>query len=295
MNKKVLFGRILKGIGGFYYVEVGEDQIIECKARGLFRHSGITPLPGDWAKIEMSDDGRGYIVEVERKNQLIRPPVSNIDLLFIVVALASPRPAPLFIDKLISIAENKRIEPILVFNKSDLSEDTTLPDRYRAAGFTVVVTSAEEGSGLDEIKALLAGKICVFCGNSGVGKSSILNRLDSRLGLKVGEVAEKTQRGKHTTRHVELFHNSGGMIVDTPGFGDISIERFERVRKDELPDTFREFEPYITKCKFTGCSHTKEKGCAVREAVEKGEISLSRHESYCTMYEEVKDIKSWQE
>lgn len=286
-------GRIVKGVGGFYYVDTG-TELLECKARGLFRHNDITPLPGDWAEVTLGEDGRGYITQVTRKNRLLRPPVSNVDRLFVVVALASPSPVPLFVDKVVSIAESKGIEPVLCFNKLDLVEESGLPAIYRESGFKTLCVSAKTGEGIEELKALIHGQICVFCGNSGVGKSSLLNRLDSRLGLETGSVAEKTSRGRHTTRHVELFPCAGGYIADTPGFADISIERFEKVTKEELPDTFREFRPHMGGCRFKDCSHTKERDCAVRAAVEAGAIPRSRYESYLTMYDEVKDIKAWE-
>lgn len=289
-------GRILKGIGGFYYVQTDEG-IIECKARGRFRKEGISPLPGDFVEIAMLDEATGSMDRIlPRKNSLIRPPVANIERMFIVAAATRPKPVLLLIDKVIAVCEKNDIDPIVIVNKCDLSEaeGAGLAEIYREAGFPTLMVSAETGEGMEEIRKLIHGCTCAFSGNSGVGKSSIINALDLGMQFEVGAVSEKIARGRHTTRHVELVPACGGFIADTPGFGDVGIERFQMIRKEELPDCFREFSRYEGKCRFTGCAHIKEKDCAILEALEKGEIAKSRHESYVTMYEEVKDYKEWE-
>ncbi len=288
-------GRILKGIGGFYYVEAA-NQVYECKARGIFRKTGITPYAGDCVRIGIEQDGSGAIEEIlPRKNYLIRPSIANIDQLMIVASMCDPAPNALVIDKIIAAAENKGIEPVVVASKTDLQDSGWLREIYTSAGIPFLSVSSENGEGISEVRAMLRGKVTAFTGNSGVGKSSLLNQIDSRFRLETGEISQKLGRGRHTTRQVELFPlEEGGYVADTPGFSSVDIERGERILKDELPYCFREFLPYLGKCKFPSCSHTCEKGCAVLHAVEEGTIHRSRHEDYCAMYEEVKDLKQWQ-
>lgn len=286
-------GIIIKAISGFYYVEAG-NQLYECKARGIFRKNGISPLIGDRVEISVADS-KGIVESIEsRKNQLLRPPLANLDKLFIVSAFSTPAPNPLIIDRLISIAEHKEIEPIVVFNKSDLGDFDELREVYSTAGFKTFVVSCENGKGFNDMLSSFDGCISAFTGNSGVGKSSILNYLIPDLSIETGEVSEKLGRGRHTTRHVELYHVSNGYIADTPGFSSIDFERCEVILKEDLPDTFREFKPYLGECQFTSCSHITEKGCAVIKAIADGEISQSRHSSYCTIYNEIKGLKSWE-
>ncbi|MBR2278488.1 MAG: ribosome small subunit-dependent GTPase A [Eubacterium sp.] len=291
-------GKIVKGIGGFYYVDA-DDVIYECKARGNFRKQKITPLIGDNVEISVNEnDGAENRIEkiFERKNSLIRPPLANLDRLFIISSVVDPKINTLIIDKMVAIAEYKHIDPVIVLTKTDLDSDyQQFVDIYENAGFMVIVCDNISGKGADEVCSLLSGKISAFCGNTGVGKSTLLNRIFPELSLETGETSKKLGRGKHTTRHCELFKVDGGYIADTPGFSSLDIERYEKIYKDDLPYCFREFEPYIDGCKFnTNCSHINDKGCKVVDAVNNGEISKSRHESYVTMFNEVKDIKEWQ-
>lgn len=291
-------GKIVKGIGGFYYVDA-DDVIYECKARGNFRQQRITPLIGDNVEISVNENdcAENRIEKIfERKNELVRPPLANLDQLFIISSVVDPKLNTLIIDKMVAIAEYKYIEPIIVITKTDLDDDyKEAENTYKSAGFKVIICDNTMGSGADEIRALLKGKISAFCGNTGVGKSSLLNNIFPELELATGETSKKLGRGRHTTRHCELFKADGGYIADTPGFSSLDIERCEKIYKDDLPHCFREFAPYINDCKFnTNCSHINDKGCAVCQAVADGKISQSRHASYVTMYNEVKDIKEWQ-
>ena len=286
--------RIIKGIGGFYYVRTSEG-IVECKARGIFRNKKLKPLVGDYVKISINENAENTIDEIfERKNSLIRPPVSNIDNLVIVSSMVTPAPNTFVIDKLCAVCELKKIEPIIVFNKTDVEDGSALQKIYENSGFTAFCVSAKTGEGIDKIKALLKGKTTVFTGNSGAGKSSILNCLDSSLSLKTGEVSQKLGRGRHTTRSSEIYELFGGEVVDTPGFSSLEIEKIETVLKEDLQFCFRDFEPFLNECRFSSCSHTKEKGCAVIKAVEDGKIEFSRFESYKMLYDQLKDLKQWQ-
>jgi ribosome biogenesis GTPase len=287
-------GLIIKGIGGFYYVEAA-GAVYECKARGVFRKNKVTPLAGDHVTISTEEDGTGTIEEIlPRRNFLIRPPVSNIDQLIIVVSVCEPSPNTLIIDKTIAAAEDKGIEPVLVVSKTDLQDCQGLCEIYGKTGIPYYMISSATGEGVDEIRKLLNGKVTAFTGNSGVGKSSLLNCIDERLHLPTGEICLKLGRGRHTTRQVELIKlEEETYVADTPGFSSIQIERYDIVNKDNLQYCFREFAPYLSRCKFASCSHTCEKGCAVIQAVEEGLISRSRHENYVNMYNEVKDLKEW--
>ncbi len=289
-----LEGTIIKGIGGFYYVEVADD-IYECKARGVFRKNKISPLPGDRVKFTVNKGAENTVDEIlPRRNVLVRPPIANIDRLFVVTSVCEPKPNTLVIDKLIAIAEKNNIEPVLVITKKDLGDSAELVNIYKTAGFETIVTSAETGEGADDIKGLLEGHISAFAGNTGVGKSSLLNCLDSSLALETGEISDKLGRGRHTTRHIELFKVCGGYIADTPGFSSIDFQNAEKILKEELPFCFREFGEFMGMCKFSTCSHTRDKGCKIIEAVSEGKIHPSRHENYVAMYNEVKDLKEWQ-
>ena len=289
-------GLIIKGIGGFYYVRTVDGDTVTCKARGAFRKAKITPLVGDRVKYSMVDDEEGVIDEIlPRKNSLVRPPVANIDRLFIVSSVKDPSPSTLIIDKTIAAAEIKDIEPVLVITKTDVGEYEELKDIYSSVGIKTVFVSSVTKEGTEEVRELLKGCISAFTGNSGVGKSTLLNAIMPELFLETGETSKKLGRGRHTTRHVELFETEGnGYVADTPGFSTMDMERYDLIEKEKLPFGFREFEPYLGECKFTSCSHTCEKGCAVLEAVNEGKIKRSRHDSYVAMYNEVKDIKQWQ-
>lgn len=287
-------GTILKGIGGFYYVDTAEG-VIECKARGKFRRTVGKPMVGDRVGLEIQPDGTGYLLEIyERKTALIRPPVANIELLAAVASAAPPQTEPFLIDKVLAIAEHKGMETLVVLNKTDLDRADALYETYRLAGIDVLRVSAETGEGIDELRARLAGRISAFAGNSGVGKSSLLNRLDPSSAAAVGSISDRIGRGRHTTRHVELIPFAGGYLADTPGFSSFDTEQMDLVLRDELQFAFREFAPYLHDCRFTGCAHVKEKGCAVLAAVEAGKIAKSRHESYVKLYESVKDLKEWE-
>lgn len=289
-------GLIIKGIGGFYYVE-SAGQVFECKARGLFRKEGITPLPGDTAEFTQISESEGNIEKIcERKNNLIRPAVANIDRLFVVVSVRDPSPNALVIDRTIAASEKNNIEPVVIITKSDIGDTDELYNIYKSTGIITVVFSSVTEEGKDEVRKLLNGKISAFTGNSGVGKSSIINCVYPSFNLSTGEISYKLGRGRHTTRQVELYKlPEGGYVADTPGFSSFDSIKNVPIMKDELQFCFREFAPFIDKCKFTSdCSHTCEKGCAVIEAVKNGLISESRHKSYIQMYDEVKNIEPWQ-
>lgn len=289
-----LEGIIIKGIGGFYYVETN-GEIYECKARGVFRKSGIKPLAGDRVLISINENAENTIdVIYERKSVLVRPPVSNVDRLFIVSSVCEPKPVLLIIDRLTALAVNRGIEPIVVFTKKDIGSADEYVEIYRKSGIKSFAVSCVTGEGIDEIKAELKDHISAFCGNSGVGKSSLLNAIYPGLSLATGEISDKLGRGRHTTRHSELFKVEGGYVADTPGFSSFETEESDMILKDDLPYAFKEFEQYIGQCKFTSCLHIKDKGCRILEAVENGDIAKTRHESYCVMMNEAKNIKEWE-
>ena len=288
-----LNGIIIKGIGGFYYVEAA-GVVYECKAKGVFRKNRITPLAGDHVEITVRENGENTIDLIEeRKNSLVRPQVANIDNMLLVSSVVEPTVNTLVLDKLIAIAEKKQIEPMLVFSKSDLSDSGELVEIYRKAGFNAFPVGKDSGD-LDKIKSLLNGKVTVLTGNTGVGKSTLINRLAPHLELATGEISDKLGRGRHTTRQAELFPLFGGYVIDTPGFSSLDFLSNEVIMKDELQYYFREFDDCIGKCMFVDCSHVSEKGCAVLEKVKNGEISASRHASYKAIYNEIKDIRHWQ-
>ena len=292
MDKKT--GIIIKITGGFYYVEAAES-VYECKARGVFRKRGTSPLVGDHVDITVPDEGYCSIDTIrERRNALVRPALANLDNLIIVSSVKEPQVNLYLIDKMTAAAVSKEIAPIVVFTKSDLAPVDDLVDIYRRVNIPAYAFSSIDLRGLDAIKAELKDKVTAFCGNSGVGKSTLLNALFPELELKTGEISDKLGRGRHTTRTVELFKKHGGYIADTPGFSTVDIERFELIRKDELKFAFPEFDEYFGACQFNSCNHVCEKGCKVLEAVEQGIIPRSRHDSYVRMYNEVKDIKDWQ-
>ncbi len=282
-----LKGVIVKGIGGFYYVNT-ELGVIECRAKGVFRKLGLVPLVGDIAEVELNNDNKsGVVAEIlDRRNALIRPAVANVSQMMAVVALESPKPNLYVLDKLIASAEFAKLKISLCFNKSDLTEDDTLPDIYKKAGFDVVVASAADNRNIDELKDLLKNNVTVFAGNSGVGKSSLLNRIMDREMFETGSVSERTERGRHTTRHSELVELPfGGYIIDTPGFSSFELSE---VTLEILPCLFREFTHYLGNCRFLDCRHISEPDCKVRDAIASGDIAESRHESYKQLYDEIK-------
>lgn len=284
---------ITKGIGGFYYVKTDEG-IVECKAKGIFRKRRITPVAGDEVRLEQ-EAGQWVIAEIlPRKNVFVRPPIANLDVLFIVASTVQPVPSTLILDKLTAIAVDKGVQPVIVCTKADLASDEFLRSTYEPSPIPFVQVNHETGEGLDELKHWVEGRLCAFCGNSGVGKSTLLNALVPELSQQTGEISQKLGRGRHTTREVTIFEAFGGRIADTPGFASLEAGRAGFIPKENLEQVFPEFAPYLGQCQFTGCSHRSEKGCAVRAAVEAGELSPSRYASYCAMYDEVKDVKDWQ-
>lgn len=288
-------GILIKAISGFYYVSTDDGEITECKARGNFRKSGVSPVVGDWVRMTV-ENGQGVVEEVyPRKNLLNRPTVANIDKLFIVSAYETPSPDALFIDRMTALAVYHDITPVVVFNKNDLGDFSEWVGIYRKAGLNVYPVSAKSGTGVETLIPELQNCVSAFTGNTGVGKSSLLNTLFADLSLKTGSISEKLGRGRHTTRHVELFrHAYGGYVADTPGFSAMEADLSDYRFKENLVDCFPEFSDYREDCRFSSCTHTCEKGCAVLAAVEKGEIPLSRHRSYCAIFEELKDLKPWQ-
>ena len=285
-------GVVIKGIGGNYDVACG-DEILRCRASAKLRRDGVLAA-GEYVTLRVTGSG-GYILERQpRRNGLIRPAIANIDQLVILCSQAPPVTDPYLIDKVTVVALYQGIQPIILLNKCDLHPSGELYDAYQKAGFSVVRASAVTGEGVEELTAMLAGKISAFTGNSAIGKSSILNRIDSRFGLQVGDMSEKIARGRHTTRHVELLRlKNGGLVADTPGFSTFDAVRMEKLTRENLQHYFPELEPYFARCRFSDCRHIKEPGCLVREAVERGDIARSRYESYCKLYEEVAAQKLW--
>ena len=279
-------GTIVKALSGFYYVSCNE-QVYECKARGKFRLDGTSPLVGDRVSFAVDGNKKGYIEKVfDRKNSFIRPAVANIDSLVFVAANTNPITDPFLIDRVSVIAEEAACELIVCINKIDIDTADELYDIYTRSGFITLRTSAQTGEGISQLKAELSGKICAFTGNSGVGKSSILNSIVPSFNIEVAAVSAKLGRGKHTTRHVELYDiGNGTFIADTPGFASFEIEMMQTIEKQELQHDFREFKKYIGECRFNDCAHLKEPGCAITEALQRGDIMLSRYQSYKRLYE----------
>lgn len=287
-------GILIKAISGFYYVSF-DCNVYECKARGNFRKAGVSPVVGDIVEFSLTDNTHGIVEKIcERKNLFNRPLVANVDKLFIVSAYSTPAPDTLMIDRLTALAVYNNIEPIIVFNKADMGSFDEFYGIYSKAGFKTYVVSAKDNVGIDDLKAEMRDSVCAFSGNSGVGKSSILNALFPELRLKTGEVSDKLGRGRHTTRHTELFFvGDGAYVVDTPGFSTIDTNEDLYDFKLSLANCFPDFCEYLGGCKFTSCSHIAEKGCAVVEAVRSGEIQKSRHDSYVALMAELKDITAW--
>lgn len=288
-------GVIVKALSGFYYVQT-DERLLECKARGRFRLDGTSPLVGDRVECSLDAHGKGRIDRVfERRNFFIRPAVANVDALVFVAANTNPVTDPFLIDRVSVIAESAGCELIVCINKTDIDPANELYGIFTAAGFIVVRTSVPDGTGIDALRREIAGKICAFTGNSGVGKSSIMNALSPGLNIKTAEVSEKLGRGKHTTRHVELFDIGGGTYAaDTPGFASFDIEMMEIIPKEQLQFDFVEFAPYIGECRFNNCAHLKEPGCAVTQAVADGKIMPSRYRSYERLYALSAQHKSWE-
>ncbi len=287
-------GRIVRSISGFYDVQTRE-KLITCRARGILRKVGNSPLTGDMVEITV-EKGKGMVEKIlPRKNSFIRPAVANVDALVVFAANVNPVTEPYLIDRVAAIAGDQEVAVYLCVNKCDLDPAMDLVRIYEHAGFPVIRTSAETGEGVEELRSLLKGKLVAFTGNSGVGKSSILNRLCPELNLATGEVSEKLGRGRHTTRHVELFAlDEDTYIVDTPGFSSFDTDQMDVILKENLQYAFPDFGPFLGKCRFDDCSHRKEPDCAVRAALENGEIEKSRYDSYLRLYEKAEQVKLWE-
>lgn len=286
--------RIIKALSGFYYVQA-EDGVVECRARGRFRRQDQSPLVGDFVRITRQGDKGVLEALLPRKNAFIRPAVANIDQLVVLASCAIPVTEPFLIDRVLAIAQLQNVPALVVVNKDDLAPAQPLAEMYRRAGVPVLVTSAETGEGIEALREALAGKLSCLTGNSGVGKSSLLNRACPQLQLPVGEVSEKLGRGRHTTRHIELYSlGSNTFVADTPGFSAFDTERMELVHKEQLQYAFPEFAPYLGHCQFPDCAHRKEPGCAVRKALAEGEIGQTRYDSYERLYELASQLKEWE-
>lgn len=283
-------GMIRKAISGFYYVRTDTGEDLECGAKGIFRKEGRSPLVGDRVLVE-----NGVVADIlPRKNEILRPPAANLDIAVMVVSAAQPAPNLLILDKLIAVCEFKKIEPVLVFTKNDLADASQYQAVYHTAGFEVF-TSVPGQKDYSALMQKLAGKFSIFIGNSGVGKSTLMNALIPELSLETAQISQKLGRGRHTTRHIEVYKlPNGGLAADSPGFSTVEIEKYGRIRKEELAGCFREFEPFTDNCRFPDCSHRVEKGCAVLSAVTEGIIPESRHQSYCALYEEAMQQKDWE-
>ena len=290
---KIETGRIIKSLSGFYDVRT-ESKVITCRARGHMRRSSMSPLVGDIVDISV-EKGKGMVERIHpRKNSFVRPAVANLELLVIFAANVNPVTEPFLIDRVCAIAGDQEVPVCICVNKCDMDPAEDLTAIYRQAGYTVIQTSAETGLGIDELRSALSGKFCAFTGNSGVGKSSILNRLSPELRLPVGEVSEKLGRGRHTTRHVQLYDVDDALIADTPGFSSFDTDQMEVILKENLQYAFPEFGRYLGQCQFRDCSHRKEPGCAVTAALAAGQIGLSRYESYLKLYEKAMQINEWE-
>ena len=287
-------GRIVRSISGFYDVRAGE-QLISCRARGILRKEGNTPLTGDMVEIDL-EHGKGMVERIlPRRNHFVRPAVANVDALVVFAANVNPVTEPFLIDRVAAIAGDQEVPVYLCINKCDLDPAVDLERIYRHAGFEVICTSAETGEGVAQLWQLIKGKLTAFTGNSGVGKSSILNRLCPELALSTGEVSQKLGRGRHTTRHVELYDlGEGTFVADTPGFSSFDTDMMEIILKENLQFAFADLGPYVGKCQFHDCTHRKEPGCAVTAAVAVGQIEPTRYDSYLRLYEKSSQIKRWE-
>ena len=287
-------GRILRSLSGFYDVQT-DGGIISCRGRGHLRRGNESPLTGDMVEITV-EKGKGMVERIlPRRNHFIRPAVANVDVLVIFAANVNPVTEPFLIDRVAAIAGDQEVPVVLCVNKCDLDPAVDLVKIYQNAGFTVIQTSAETGEGVDQLRQLLQGKLAAFTGNSGVGKSSILNQLCPELHLPVGEVSEKLGRGRHTTRHVELYQlTEDTYVADTPGFSSFDTDQMEVILKENLQYSFPDFGRYIGQCQFRDCSHRKEPGCAITAAVGEGQIEQSRYDSYLRLYEKASLIKEWE-
>lgn len=288
-------GRIIKALSGFYYVDY-EGRILQCRARGKFRVDGITPMVGDNVSFEVIDQQNGYIIAVlPRKNQFVRPMVSNLDYIVILVSAVNPVTDPFLADRVAVIAEHMNCGVIICINKCDKDLGNSLYEAFSVnTGYPVIRTSAYTGAGVHELVKLIEGHTVAFTGNSGVGKSSLLNKISPELNLATGDVSDRLGRGRHTTRHVELYDINGTFIADTPGFSSFDLTQMQPIRKEELQHDFPEFRKFIGSCRFDNCFHIKEPGCAVLSAVNSGEVSQSRYNSYVKLFEISASYKDWE-
>ena len=293
MNKRKT-GRIVRSLSGFYDVQT-DIGVITCRGRGSLRKGGDSPLTGDMVEITV-EHGKGMVEKIlPRRNRFIRPAVANVDALVVFAANVNPVTEPFLIDRVAAIAGDQEVEVILCVNKCDLDPAVDLVRIYRNAGFSVIQASAETGEGVEQLRELIRGKLTAFTGNTGVGKSSMLNRLSPQLQLATGEVSEKLGRGRHTTRHVELFCvEQDTYVVDTPGFSSFDTDQMDVILKENLQYAFSDFAPLLGQCQFHDCSHRAEPGCRIRQAVEAGELEKSRYDSYLRLYEKASQIKLWE-
>ena len=290
---KIETGRIIKSLSGFYDVRT-ENKVITCRARGHMRRSSMSPLVGDIVDISV-EKRKGMVERIHpRTNSFVRPAVANLELLVIFAANVNPVTEPFLIDRVCAIAGDQEVPVCICVNKCDMDPGADLAAIYRQAGYTVIQTSAETGMGIEELRAALRGKFCAFTGNSGVGKSSILNALSPEPKLPVGEVSEKLGRGRHTTRHVQLYDVDDALIADTPGFSSFDTDQMEVILKENLQYAFPEFGRYLGQCQFRDCSHRKEPGCAVTAALADGDIGKTRYDSYLKLYEKAMQINEWE-
>ncbi len=290
VNTEAKHSIIIKSVRGLYTVASPDGVFKECTARGILRKKGQEPYVGDQVRM----DGNVIAEVLPRKNEIIRPPLANLDQLCFVVSMCEPQPNLRLLDKFIAVSAYKEITPLLLLTKVDLASCEEIYALYSSIGIPILTVDYQNPESLEVVRNAFAGKVSALTGNSGAGKSTLLNALDSTLEIPTGEISQKLGRGRHTTRHAQLYPlSSGGYIADTPGFSTFDTQRYAVIRKEELADCFAEFAEYKDDCRFHDCSHTCEKGCAVLEAVENGKIPQSRHESYCDMYEEAKQIKEW--
>ena len=287
-------GRIIRSLSGFYDVQL-PDGVVTCRGRGVLLKEHVTPLTGDMVEVTL-EHGKGMVESVlPRKNSFVRPAVANVDALAIFAANVNPVTEPFLIDRVAAIAGDQNVQCLIVINKSDLDPAEQLRSIYEKAGFPVILTSAKTGEGLDMLKTYLRGKLTAFTGNSGIGKSSVLNCLCPELMLATGEVSEKLGRGRHTTRHVELYTlGEDTYVMDTPGFSSFDTDQMDIILKENLQYAFPDFGPYVGRCQFADCSHRREPGCAVRQALEEGQIGQTRYDSYLRLYEKSAQIKQWE-
>ena len=287
-------GRIVRSLSGFYDVQTPEG-VVTCRGRGSLRRTGESPLTGDMVEISV-EKGKGMVEKIlPRKNRFIRPAVANVDALVVFAANVNPVTEPFLIDRVVAIAGDQEVPVYICINKCDLDPATDLVRIYTHAGFPVILASAETGEGVEQLRQLLRGKLTAFTGNTGVGKSSMLNALCPSLTLATGAVSEKLGRGRHTTRHVELFClEEDTYVADTPGFSSFDTEQMDVLLKENLQYAFPDFGEYLGKCQFHDCSHRKEPGCYVRQAVETGDLETSRYDSYLRLYEKAEQIKTWE-